>query len=296
DKIDFTWIEQALKRQMIPVEKVLTHTNKDHIAQVMHLYDLDLNEVEKSVLWALTDENELDIDEFHAACHDLFKVKHNDVTIELTNKPQIETKQKSSERSEPKTKEDHLAEALETMSPKDLLEDLSSGGHASESDMKLIREVMLKQGLKTPVMNVLIHYVLLQSNMQLSRAYLEKIASHWSRANLSSAKEAMEFAKLQNQPYNTRKRATKQSKEVIQEWFKNRDKKTTDASTKKNDKQINKTNNTRKRDTKQSKEVNPKWFKKRDKKTKDASTEKNDKQINETDRAAMLERFKKTLE
>src|SRR5699024_11362915 len=64
DKIDFTWIEQALKRQMIPVEKVLTHTNKDHIAQVMHLYDLDLNEVEKSVLWALTDENELDIDEF----------------------------------------------------------------------------------------------------------------------------------------------------------------------------------------------------------------------------------------
>src|SRR5690625_5836468 len=91
---------------MIPVEKVLTHTNKDHIAQVMHLYDLDLNEVEKSVLWALTDENELDIDEFHAACHDLFKVKHNDVTIELTNKPQIEAKQKSSERSEPKTKED----------------------------------------------------------------------------------------------------------------------------------------------------------------------------------------------
>src|SRR5699024_84863 len=89
----------------------------------------------------------------------------------------------------------------------------------------------LKQGLKTPVMNVLIHYVLLQSNMQLSRAYLEKIASHWSRANLSSAKEAMEFAKLQNQPYNTRKRANKQSKEVIPEWCKNRDKK--------NDKEIN---------------------------------------------------------
>src|SRR5699024_285043 len=78
DKIDFTRIEQALKSKMIPVEKMSTHTNKDHIAQVMHLYDLDLNEVEKSVLWALTDENELDIDEFHAACHDLFKVKYND--------------------------------------------------------------------------------------------------------------------------------------------------------------------------------------------------------------------------
>src|SRR5699024_6677841 len=98
-------------------------------------------------------------------------------------------------------------------------------------------------------------YVLLQSNMQVSRAYLEKIAGHWSRANLSSAKEAMEFAKLQNQPYNTRTRATRQSKEVIPEWLQNRDKK-----------------------------------------TKDAPTEKNNKQVNDPDRAAMLERFKNTLE
>src|SRR5699024_8461512 len=89
DTIDFTWIEQSLKRQMIPDEKVLTSWNKAQISQIMHLYDLDLNEIEKSVLWALTDENELDIDEFHAACHDLFKVKHNDVTIELTQKEQI---------------------------------------------------------------------------------------------------------------------------------------------------------------------------------------------------------------
>ncbi len=258
DTIDFTWIEQGLKRQMIPVEKVLTNWNKDQIAQVMHLYDLDLNEVEKSVLWALTDENELDIDEFHAACHDLFKVKHNDVTIELTQKEQVEPKQEPKDRKEakePTTKEDELAKALETMSPKDLLEDLSSGGHASESDMKLIRDVMLKQGLETPVMNVLIHYVLLQSNMQLSRAYLEKIASHWSRANLQSAKEAMDFAKLQNQPFQDRKRGPKKSKEIIPDWFEDRDKE------------------------------------------KPASSKGTDeKQVNETERAAMLERFKKTLE
>jgi len=255
DTIDFTWIEQGLKRQMIPVEKVLTSWNKAQISQIMHLYDLDLNEIEKSVLWALTDENELDIDEFHAACHDLFKVKHNDVTIELTQKEQIEPKQEVKETKKLTTKEEQLTEALETMSPKDLLEDLSSGGHASESDMKLIRDIMSRQGLETPVMNVLIHYVLLQSNMQLSRAYLEKIASHWSRANLTSAKEAMDFAKVQNQPLQDRKRVTKNSKEVIPDWFKDRDKKSP------------------------------------------ASPPVNDKQkVNEIDRAAMLERFKKTLE
>src|SRR5699024_10211758 len=133
---------------MILVEKVLTSWNKAQISQIMHLYDLDLNEIEKSVLWALTDENELDIDEFHAACHDLFKVKHNDVTIELKQKEKIEPKQEVKEPTKLTTKEEQLTEALETMSPKDLLEDLSSGGHASESDMKLIRDIMSRQGLE----------------------------------------------------------------------------------------------------------------------------------------------------
>lgn len=232
DHVDFNWIEQGLKKQMIPVEKVLTVDNKEQISQVMHLYDLDITEVEKSVLWALTDENELDIDEFHAACHDLFKVKHNDVTIELTKKEQVNEKPQT---NKPLTKEEKLIKRLETISPKDLLEDLSSGSNASESDMKLVRDIMLKQGLPTPVMNVLIHYVLLQSNMQLSRAYLEKIASHWSRANLKNAKEAIEFAKLQNQPFNERRRQEKKSTEIIPDWFKDRDEKATKGNEQSNE-------------------------------------------------------------
>lgn len=256
DETDFSWIEQALKKQMIPVEKVLTSDNKERITQVMHLYDLDINEIEKSVLWALTDENELDLDEFHAACHDLFKVKHNDVTIKLTEKaqppPRPRPKQTSSQAE---SKEELLIQRLETISPKDLLEDLSSGSNASESDMKLVRDVMLKQGLKTPVMNVLIHYVLLQSNMQLSRAYLEKIASHWSRANLQNAREAMVFAKMQNQPFKGSKQYEKKSTEIIPDWFKDRDKKES-ASTEKHE----------------------------------------NKEVTEQERASLLARFKKTLE
>src|SRR5699024_10078838 len=76
-----------------------------------------------------------------------------------------------------------------------MLEDYSSGNQASEQDVKLIRDVMTSQGLSIPVMNVLTRYVLLQSDMKLTRAYLGKIASHWSRSKLSTAKEAMEYAK-----------------------------------------------------------------------------------------------------
>src|SRR5699024_3939745 len=177
--IDFTWIEQMLKQRMIPVKKILTKSNRKLISQMRLLYDLATHEIEKAILWALTDENILDPEEFKAACQDLFKTQQNNTKIQLTDKvsnPNQPTNLKAA------TKEEQLIYELETISPKQLLEDLSSGNHASIQDMRAIQEVMTTQGLPAPVMNVLIHYVLLQSNMKLSKAYLEKIASHWSRA------------------------------------------------------------------------------------------------------------------
>lgn len=225
--IDFTWVEQMLKQRMIPASRVLTSENRKLISQMMTLYDLATYEVEKSVLWALTDENSLNRNEFKEACHDLFRNKHNQTNIRLTEKEVHSTKETI---SNPTTKEDQLITELEKISPKQLLEDLSSGGQASAQDMKVIREVMTTQGLPSPVMNVLIHYVLLQSNMKLSRAYLEKIASHWSRANLKTAKEAMVFAKSEKGRYqkgqaNKSNYKKPQSNEVVPDWFKERKKK-----------------------------------------------------------------------
>lgn len=224
DKIDFSWMELMLKQRMIPVNKVLTAENKKLISQMMQLYDLHAHEIDKCVLWALTPDNRLDADEFKTACHDLFKHKYNETPIQLKNKV-IPNQQEVAKK--PETKEEQLIQELETISPKQLLEDLSSGNHASEQDMRAIRGVMTTQGLPSPVMNVLIHYVLLQSNMKLSKAYLEKIASHWSRANLKTAKEAMVFAKKEKERYqkgpapkSTYKKPA--SNEVVPDWFKER--------------------------------------------------------------------------
>jgi replication initiation and membrane attachment protein len=223
--MDFSWMEQMLKQRMIPVGKVLTSHNRRLIYQMMVLYELETYEIDKSVLWALNDENLLDTEEFKVACHDLFKAKNNNKPIRLT---EVVQPVKKEIKEAPRTKEEMLIQELETISPKQLLEDLSSGNHASEHDMKAIREVMTTQGLPSPVMNVLIHYVLLQTNMKLSKAYLDKIASHWSRANIKTAKEAMAFAKKEQERFqkNMKQKSTynqKQvSKEVVPDWFKER--------------------------------------------------------------------------
>lgn len=225
EEIDFYWIENMLKQRMLEVSKILTQENKQLISQMTALYDLPGHEIEKALLWSLNEENILDHEDFKAACHDTFKTKHYQVPIKLVHKQEVQTTQPS--LSKTSTKEEKLIYKLEKISPRELLEDLSSGNRASDQDLKLIIEVMTNQALPSPVMNVLIHYVLLQTNMKLSRAYLEKIASHWSRAQLKTAKEAMAFAKKgameakdSKQPNRYNKKVY--SNEVIPDWFKDR--------------------------------------------------------------------------
>lgn len=241
DSVDFSWVEQMLRSRMIPYKRVLTMENKRIINQMMHLYGLAEYEVEKCILWALTDENRLDIEEFKEACHDIFKTSRREAAVQLAAKVSEQPQVESTTTKQPMSKEEQLIHQLETISPKQLLEDLSSGNYASEQDLKVIREIMTTQGLPSPVMNVLIHYVLLQTNMKLSKAYLEKIASHWSRANLKTAREAMMFAKKEKERYrmsvekkqqnytNYKKQGAKT--EVVPDWFKERKKKTTESNT-----------------------------------------------------------------
>jgi len=237
ESIDFTWIEQMLKQRLIPVKRVLNKENKRVIAQMMTLYNLTSYDIEKILLWSLNEENMLNIDEFKEACHNMFNSIQSNRTIKLAEKQKTKKMEKDNIQT-PKTKEEMLIRELETISPKQLLADLSNGNQASEQDMRVIRDVMTSQGLPAPVMNVLIHYVLLQSNMKLSKAYIEKIASHWSRANLKTAKEAMKFAKKelnqfqkkpnQERSYQRNRRANQ--KEVIPDWFQNRNKPTSDVT------------------------------------------------------------------
>ncbi|MHA6251427.1 replication initiation and membrane attachment family protein [Oceanobacillus sp. CAU 1775] len=223
-KQEFKWLEQMLKQRKIPVRRVLTETNKKLISQMIQLYDLESYEIDDALLWALSEENDLDTEEFKQACHDLFKAKNNNKALRLTNKtPKPANTQIN---TPPKSKEEALIQKLESISPKELLEDLSSGGMASAQDMKLIEEIMLTQGLPAPVMNVLIHYCLLQTNMKLTKNFVGTIAGQWSRAKLKTAKEAMEFAKKEKENYEkakTNKRPYQQksaSKDIVPDWFK----------------------------------------------------------------------------
>ncbi|MFC7061565.1 replication initiation and membrane attachment family protein [Halobacillus seohaensis] len=223
-RIDFEWLHGALKQRMYPANKILSGDNRKLILQLAALYNLTSIEIERALTWAIDDENELNLEEFKAACHDFMRkeTKKADQVINQREKLASTTNESSS-------KEDQFVQLLEQISPQELLEDLSSGNQAADQDVRMIRDVMTEQGLSPGVMNVLVHYVLLKTDMKLSKSYLEKIASHWARKNVTTVRQAMNLAKAEHQKYqqwgqqkNTYK---KKSTEVIPEWFKKQDQK-----------------------------------------------------------------------
>src|SRR5699024_11550954 len=92
---------------MIPVDQVLTGTNKRLILQMKELYALAEYEIEKTLLWALDEQNKLNKNEFKEACHDLFLAKQQTRSEEHTSELQsrfdlvcrllLETKKKTNQ-------------------------------------------------------------------------------------------------------------------------------------------------------------------------------------------------------
>lgn len=236
--IDEQSFRHALSRKMIPPERVLTKQNKDLIAQMMDVYQLETVEITRCLTWSVTEEHLLNEAEFKDACEELFKTKNRTTKIKLTPKQRMTqtsqheeqaiAKQDEADQTEveqpQQTRREILLREFESMSLAQLLADHSPNGNVSKRDLDVVQEVMQSQGLARPVMNVLIHYVFMQQNKQLAKKYLETIASHWARVGFTTADEAMRFAQSVNERFNQAKekaRKTKQKtqKEIIPDWY-----------------------------------------------------------------------------
>ncbi|PBB06726.1 replication initiation and membrane attachment family protein [Salimicrobium humidisoli] len=220
--VDLEWIEKALQERMLPAGKILGKENSRLVHQLAVLYNISTTDMEKAVLWSVTEENELDTEELKASCHDLGQ---RDVPSgPATEKSEEKKEEQVKEKTDPVSKNEKFVSMLENITPKELLEDMSNGNKATDQDVKLIRNVMTEQGLPKGVMNVLIHYVLLKTDMKLSKPYLEKIASHWARKNVKTVEQAMNMARAEHKKYQEWSKdkgmKKKRSSEVLPAWYK----------------------------------------------------------------------------
>lgn len=227
---DFHLFLSLLSPGMITREKI-TREVRQTILKLHGIYQVSEKDMPSYLYRALDSNGEIDIVY-------LRKIVREGYTIENGAPPKLQMKHETSIKEEPEVKEtlndeEALQVYLESITPFQLLVDISDGAVPAETDLRVVEEVMNQQNLPVPVMNVLIEYVLLRLDRKLSKNYMMTIAAHWKRKNVKTAKEAMDLAwqehekykRLQEEPatpkntnYN-RNYQKSTRKEILPDWF-----------------------------------------------------------------------------
>jgi len=227
---DFDLLMAGLSDNLIS-KAAITPKVKDVILKLAFLYGIDPVQMVNIVLGAVTEKNTIDIETLRKEARDWYKLEHYSTLPKMVDK--VQSPLLYSQKEEPKTMEEKLVRYLETTSPRELLTDLSEGSEPSAADLKLIEDIMIQQKLPPGVINVLIQYCLLRTDMKLSRNFVEKIASHWARKKVRTVQEAMNLAKEEHRKYSEWQKQKKERKstskaqptrtERVPEWFENRE-------------------------------------------------------------------------
>lgn len=218
---DFDMLMAGLNDSLVP-KKALTNKVKDVISNLAFLYNIDPIEMKKFILGAINENDEIDLEELRKGARDWYQFVNYDQLPSLINRIQPAVHQV--QLTEPKTPEEKLIRYFETTPPLNLFKELSGGVEPSNSELKVLEELMIKYKLQPGVINVLIDVVMKKADMKFTRAFVESIASHWARKQVKTVKDAMEVAKKENSWSNAKNagKTTKQKPirtEVLPDWF-----------------------------------------------------------------------------
>lgn len=225
---DFNLFISLLSPSMISRDKI-TKEVRQTILKLHGIYQVSEKDMPSYLYRALDANGDIDI-------VFLRKIVREGYSIENGTPPKLQMKQEMPDVEEQKevlNDEEALQVYLESITPFQLLVDISDGAVPAETDLRVVEEVMNQQNLPVPVMNVLIEYVMLRLDRKLAKNYMMTIAAHWKRKNVKTAKEAMDLAwqehekykRLQEEPatakksnYNRNYQKTTR-KEILPDWF-----------------------------------------------------------------------------
>jgi replication initiation and membrane attachment protein len=165
---------------------------------------LSPKDMSSAVFAAYGEDGLLNVEELEKFSRGLYELNKNSLSHGI-----VDRKERDKGEEEAESKEDKLIAYFETTSPRQFLIDISDGAEPSINDLIIVEDILFNQKLSPSVVNVLLYYVMLKSDYQLNRKYIEKIASHWARKNIKRAKEAMDFCIKANRQSTNRKNQKK---------------------------------------------------------------------------------------
>jgi replication initiation and membrane attachment protein len=221
---DFDLFIQGLSDYLIPKSQI-TFEVKETIIKLAYLYSIDPLDMQKVLLSSIDDNSSINIELLRKNARSYYQLQTGSIVPTINSK-----ENKTDTNIENKSKDDRLIYELERISPLEFLTSVSNGSKPPQSEIQIVERLLENQKLSSGVINVLLYYVLLKTDMKLTKSYVEKIAAHWIRKGIKNAKDAMELAKNEHRQYQ--EWATKKTtpyrkkpirKEIIPDWMKSED-------------------------------------------------------------------------
>ena len=197
EQFDFDLLRTGLSEQLVP-SSALTAEARQMIAKLAFLYRLSPLEMQKVVVLALDDTMKIPLERLKKAAADYYKITISKDAPKLAKT--FDSKPAPPDDAK-RSKEQELLNYLETTPPIQVLRDINKGKEPILASVQLAEDLITKHDMPIGVVNVLLEYVMLTTDMRLPTKYVEKIADHWIRKNLKTAKEAMDLARQERDKY-----------------------------------------------------------------------------------------------
>lgn len=231
---DFNMLRVGLSEQLVP-SSALTPSAKIMITKLAFLYELTPIDMQKVVLAALDEHNHLTDERLKKEAKEYYKVTVSKKAPQLQKRVEIPTIEAP---TQPETKEEKRHRYWQTTPPVQVLRDFSGGNDPMPTSLELVENLVLDYGMEPAVVNALVEYVMLTTDMKLPRKYVQTIADHWRRKNVQTTQQAMELARKEHEQYkgwkekaevkattstqSTGRKYTNRREEKLPDWFETR--------------------------------------------------------------------------
>lgn len=188
--IDFELLESTLPKGLV-TSKTFNKKTKDLINQLAFIYNIDSVKMSEIIRLVIDEYGIINKDKLRSATRKNYEYNNNGSlpTIVYRTQPDY-LKSPSGDLSN----RGRMIHVFENTKPYDFLKSRNKGIKPTSRDLKILEHIAVDFDLPPGVVNVLVDYALLVNNGKLNNAYMEAIASTWSRKGIKTVEDAMNLA------------------------------------------------------------------------------------------------------
>ena len=205
---------------LIPEEllssKSITKDVKELIYKVSYIYNYDNEAMVELIRNSINENHRIDKKILMENANKYYSFENMGKLPSLIYKNQPEYLRKNIKDNSNRSKMIYM---FETTSPYDFIRSKYKVGNPTRNDLNIVAYLLVDLNLKPGVVNVLIDYVLKINNNKLTKAYIDTIASQWSKSNIETVEDAMNFAEAEYKKKKPIKKESTKEKKVSPKWL-----------------------------------------------------------------------------